>query len=285
MGRRFWMGVLGIGLCLSLAGCTHGTGISPQESAPVPGSIAPSQGSAQSPAGQLPAEESFPEGEGETEEEPDLTRLLEARCVRLQAGTTQGSGVIWGEQGEDLLILTAAHVVEGARKVQVIFSDGEQAEASRILPLEGADGAFLQVPCGSENRWAECQIPEGEKEAFDALVPGDALFVPELWQEKTELREGELLDAWIYMEDFQNYMMWASLPASPGMSGAGVFDGEGHLVGILCGGAGEQAAILPRPVPEGQLSPLLTQFPAAFPGPAPSAPAAPDSLRRWRASA
>ncbi len=281
MGRRFWMGVLGIGLCLSLAGCTHGTGIFPRETAPVPGSAAPSQGSAQSPAGQLLAEESFPEGEGE----PDLARLLEARCVRLQAGTTQGSGVIWGEQGEDLLILTAAHVVEGARKVQVIFSDGEQAEASRILPLEGADGAFLQVPCGSENRWAECQIPEGEKEAFDALAPGDALFVPELWQEKTELREGELLDAWIYMEDFQNYMMWASLPASPGMSGAGVFDGEGHLVGILCGGAGEQAAILPRPVPEGQLSPLLTQFPAAFPGPVPSAPAAPGSLRRWRASA
>jgi S1-C subfamily serine protease len=47
------------------------------------------------------------------------------------------------------------------------------------------------------------------------------------------------------MEDYGQYMIWADAEVRPGMSGGGLLDQEGRLIGILSGGSqdGELAAV------------------------------------------
>jgi S1-C subfamily serine protease len=47
------------------------------------------------------------------------------------------------------------------------------------------------------------------------------------------------------MEDYGQYMIWADVQIHAGMSGGGLFDSEGYLVGILSGGSddGQTAAV------------------------------------------
>ena len=60
-----------------------------------------------------------------------------------------------------------------------------------------------------------------------------------------EAYEGVLLDHWIYVEDYGCHMMWVRAEGKPGMSGGGLFDRQGLLLGILSGenGQGEVAAV------------------------------------------
>ena len=63
--------------------------------------------------------------------------------------------------------------------------------------------------------------------------------------------EGSVAEPWIYIEDFDNYMLLCHAYAIPGVSGGGVFTQEGILVGILCGGnEADQVAVLPWSVME-----------------------------------
>lgn len=81
-----------------------------------------------------------------------------------------------------------------------------------------------------------------DKQRSDSLTTGDMLtIIASVSEPGGEEENCILLNNWIYIEDFDQYMMLAALQeetdkgALPGMSGAGVFDEEGYFAGILCG--------------------------------------------------
>ena len=51
--------------------------------------------------------------------------------------------------------------------------------------------------------------------------------------------DGDILEPWIYMEDYGQYMIWAQAEIRPGMSGGALFDDGGYFIGILSGGNGD----------------------------------------------
>ena len=55
-----------------------------------------------------------------------------------------------------------------------------------------------------------------------------------------------VVDPWIYVEDFDQYMLLLQGLIAPGMSGGGAFTEDGVFVGILCGGDEEgKVAVVP----------------------------------------
>ena len=72
----------------------------------------------------------------------DAAAVIMPSVVQIQTGQGVGSGVIYDSNG---LILTAAHVVEGADTVTVRFADGEQVEGTVLGGTSGADVAVIQV--------------------------------------------------------------------------------------------------------------------------------------------
>ncbi len=182
----------------------------------------------------------------ETPEDP----LVEARrsTVRVESGDLLGSGVILEEWEGSLILATASHVIQDGSDITVTFCDGTTAKAGLVSLLPGPDLAFLELT-GEE-------IPEGypeeilcatlEAEAYDSLVGEEYVF----------LRDGDFTnelgylfamvrDPFQYVEDFGEYMMVVSGSADPGMSGAGAFDDEGRLLGILVAAGEDQVVCVP----------------------------------------
>lgn len=178
-----------------------------------------------------------------------LQRSAAGAMVRLEAEGVIGSGVIYEMDRERMILVTAGHVLDKAKAVGIIFSDGFELECTDFFASENADVGFLRVDMGlvpEENAGRYCYATT-DKAAADSLSAGDGIIVTgSLDGVAGNAYEGELIDPWIYVEDFSQYMMWGRTYVKAGMSGGGVFDMQGRLIGILCGAAGEnEVAVLP----------------------------------------
>lgn len=183
-------------------------------------------------------------------EEPENENLADmlqkagsGMMVQIQAGGLLGSGVICGTAEDQLLILTAGHVLREAQAengdVRVIFADGADVPAHGFECSDTADFALVRVsgseiPSESLGRYLSANI---DKTSFDQAVTGTGCIVMGSRSDvAAEAYEGVILDHWIYMKDYGQYMMWVKAEGLPGMSGGGLFDRQGHFLGVLSGG-------------------------------------------------
>lgn len=178
-------------------------------------------------------------------EEENLAGMLQDTAsgvmVQIRSNQTSGSGVIYKEEADYLVVVTAAHVLEENQgTVWVVFCDGWAVECSEYTVNQSTDVAFIYVPFTEipEEHLAQYFYANIDKESFDNLQAGDSVILMGAGSSVAEKAyEGVVLEPWIYMEDFGQYMLWARVEALPGMSGGGLFDSRGHFIGILCGGA------------------------------------------------
>lgn len=209
--------------------------------------------------GQKASEENSGRGQADTgmeftelpvQEERKLTetdlRVLRS-MVQIQAGDLQGSGVIYEEDENTLLVATAGHVLaHDIGEVQVTFQDGRQVTATGTKTADSCDLAFLWVDKTelSEETWKACLPVQTDREIFDALKEYD-----DVWMyggESGVPAYAFVVDPWIYVEDFDQYMLLLQGLIAPGMSGGGAFTEDGVFVGILCGGDEEgKVAVVP----------------------------------------
>ena len=190
------------------------------------------------------------------------SQMSESSIVKVTAGNTQGSGVIYALFGEQeaarMVIVTAGHVLSQANDaVDVAFWDGLVVEGCPYIISETSEVAFIEVMLSAipDDRRGNYPVAKVDKQKFDTLKENEQMCLLAAPTEGVESQvEGKLLYSWIYVEDFAQYMMLVKGASQPGMSGGGLFDSEGNYVGVLCGvnEAGETAAV--------PLSVILAQY-------------------------
>lgn len=194
----------------------------------------------------------------------EMQQYLRQVTVQVRGPQYMGSGVVWAA-GEDVLVIaTAAHVTEDNSPLSVQFGQGDPLEARLCYVSDLVDAAFLAVPleevCRQEIIW---QTAWQDKESCDRLETGEPLLIMGSIEESADRSySGSVTDPWIYLEDFDNYMLLGHAYAIPGVSGGGVFSQDGILVGILCGGNdADEIAVLPWSVMEAayDLAGLITE--------------------------
>lgn len=179
-------------------------------------------------------------------QDPDtenLAGLLQENCggmmVQLTAGQYMGSGVICGEEEDCLVIVTAAHVLaDAAGGVQVTFVDDRTVDTEIFSISEQTDLAVVRVPLEEipDDRLGKYLTANLDKSSYEQLQAQDGCIVMGCKSGVAEeAYEGIVLDPWIYMEDYGQHMIWVSAYGKSGMSGGGLFDRRGHLLGILSG--------------------------------------------------
>lgn len=243
--------------CLLLAGCgMQGSDADSVQNNTEESRQPTAEQEAESEQGGVSVAEQLSEMELLDADEPENTNLADllqrtgaGMMVRIEADGYLGSGVIYREEEGQLLILTAAHLLENSSADALLtFADGWQTTSGDYECLELADLAAIRLEAESipaEHR-ANYLCANVDKDAFDAVRAGDGCIVMGCRNGvAAEAYEGSILDSWIFMEDYGQYMIWAKAEGLPGMSGGGLFDSRGHFLGILSGtdGEGELAAV------------------------------------------
>ena len=260
---RIWTGVVLCMLLLILGGCVgkSGANVTPMQNEVRAGAESQVETKAQSETmeQELRASENkytlkeSPLLYSENPQEENLAGMLQEAAsgmmVQLVAGNVSGSGVLWKVQGDELWIATAAHVVtQGTDAVEITFSDGFHMTAERVAADADTDIALLAVnlqDITAEHLEAYC-VANVDEESAASLQAGDGIIVMASGKGvAADAYEGKVVNPWIYVEDFGQDMLLLKADAEPGMSGGGIFDSRGHLLGILCGGdeSGQLAAV------------------------------------------
>ncbi len=211
--------------------------------------------------------------EAEEAESENLAGVLQEKAsgvmVQIVNGNLLGSGVIFWMDKEQVVIVTAAHVLEGVKaqkgdevlvrteelKIKLVdgtvLAQGNGADDGlwNVRLSQTSDIGFIILPTKAigEESLALCRYVVVDKKAFDELEVDDIILVMGSREEVAgNAYEGRLTEPWIYVEDYGQYMMIGRTYAKPGMSGGGVFDMYGRFIGILSG-ADEQGnlAIVP----------------------------------------
>lgn len=179
-----------------------------------------------------------------------LQEIVKGTIVQIQMNQVSGSGVIWRQEEEKLVIVTAAHVLaEDSGFVQITFADGYEVESVEYSIETSSDVAFVYVPMEkiAQAHMSQYCLVNVNKDKYDEIQNGDIVIVcGSVSEPGGDAYEGTLIENWIWVEDFNQYMMLAKMVAEAGMSGGAVFDEEGYFLGILCGvNENDEAAILP----------------------------------------
>lgn len=169
--------------------------------------------------------------------------------LKIETPYLSGQGVLYSCEGENAYILTAGHMMLGMNigtECDVTFGvSGDTKKATLLYLSENADIAILQA---AKDDFKRAKPAAFEVSRYDALKEGDTVrFLCYEEGMDVEATEGTVTDTWIYLDDFGINMMLVEAETHSGMSGCGVYDAEGYLVGILCGSSedGTEAAILP----------------------------------------
>ncbi|MBR4084267.1 MAG: trypsin-like peptidase domain-containing protein [Lachnospiraceae bacterium] len=172
------------------------------------------------------------------QESVEVTENWEAQTkniLQVQTDTKMGSGVLWDRQGEEWIVVTAAHVVEGLQEAEVYLVQEDKILPARVRDVRGLDLAFLVVSVASLNEQVE-RAYSPVRHMKDNIEEGTIIYTKG-YNPYGELCEfsGKVLDDWMYVEDFDNYMIICDCQATPGMSGGAVVTENGGLAGLICG--------------------------------------------------
>lgn len=171
--------------------------------------------------------------------------------VRIEMGNAYGSGVIFRLTEDGVIIATNRHVLDYWQdEAGVIrFPQGFYVSARSLGSAQSCDVGFLKVEgseIGIETLLTLRNVPVDE-EAWQSLQAGDEAFCLGADREIEEIvyQEAVVAEKGRYIDTFGGEMLYLHGFAKEGMSGGGIFDGYGHLIGLLAGGTwrGEVAGV------------------------------------------
>lgn len=162
--------------------------------------------------------------------------------VRVDMGNAYGSGVIFRMTEDSVIIATNRHVLDYWREdVGVVwFPQGFYVSAQAVGSAQDCDVGFLKVEnseLGIETLLTLRSVPVDET-VYQTLSSGDAAFCLGADRAAQEIlyQEAEVAETEKYIDAFGGEMLYLRGFAKEGMSGGGIFDGYGHLIGLLAGG-------------------------------------------------
>lgn len=185
--------------------------------------------------------------EGENEEKAH--EMAVQSIVRLETENNGkvyfGSGILWDADEERIVIATSGHLLEEGRLLRVVFPGGKEAPGEAAGSCEQKDMAFVTVPVSRlEEAGQEVRVVSLHQRIFDTLDYSSRLLALGCSESGVgdQFRGGTLKEKAWYREEFGADVMVLECESQPGMSGGGIFDCYGNLVGMLEGGSGNFTA-------------------------------------------
>jgi tetratricopeptide (TPR) repeat protein len=163
----------------------------------------------------------------------NVAQRAKAVTVLIQNNVGSGSGVLIQQKGNTYTVLTAAHVIQPPVTCTITTADGQQHRitASEIQSIRGVDLAVLRFKSDRTYAIAEIGSSQTLAEGNPVYVAGFPLSTAAITQPVYNFTDGKVT-ARSSKPFADGYSMVYSNNTLPGMSGGGVFNPSGQLVGI-----------------------------------------------------
>ena len=185
-----------------------------------------------------------PKEEPLTEEQ--FIDLLREPTVMITVGESRASGVIVGKDEECITIATVAHLMSGYDQGIITFCNGKTGFGDVFYCNEADDICLLKI--AREDMTKEfvdtLSVAKIDTARYDSLETDDEVFLagsqvgvaanvlPLTFKTKD-----------YYVPEFDSYYMYLYGDVFPGMSGSGLYDKDGYLIGLLAGGSETSEAL------------------------------------------
>ncbi len=150
--------------------------------------------------------------------------------------TSMGSGIIVGQNDDELLVATNAHVIDGADSLKVQFIDGTKVEAAVKGADETRDVAVIAVQLADMSQDTLDQIAIAVLGDSDALQPGEpAIAIGNAlgWGQSVTAGVVSAVNREIaYSEDQNLKFIQTDAAINPGNSGGALLNARGEVIGI-----------------------------------------------------
>lgn len=192
-------------------------------------------------------------GKMETLDKFALKEKERTSAVHIECGGHSGSGVIWKIEEDKIVLIANRHLLERSDKAEVSFATGIYYEAKVNYLSDEYDFGMAVIDravMDEEDVEALSEVSYSIVSKED-LVVGEPLFILTSKEYPADdILEGALVETSSMVELEQLHasqeMILGRLPdteeknVQAGMSGSGVYDEDGMLLGILSGGNGEK---------------------------------------------
>lgn len=181
---------------------------------------------------------------------------VEPAVVQVICSQQSGSGILIDMDYEHLIYATCAHVIGDEETMQIVFWNEESAQAKVFARSESFDLAFLSVDASRVSYDTRLQLRKArmDETAWEKLSENDPVFIQASSQNAAgDFYSGKMLYKEVFVPEFDCFMVCCQVIALHGMSGGGIFDESGHLIGMINGGTGNGEIVgLSLPVIMGQ---------------------------------
>jgi WD40 repeat protein len=157
-----------------------------------------------------------------TQAKPAVVRII----AETQEGTSSGSGFLVAEDG---LVLTAAHVIEGASKITVVVQETQEYQATVVQSDSEADVAVLRITASG---LAYLTLGDSNALAYYEEISALGYSVPTIGVGFIPAR-GYFIG--LRASSSVTYVQFEANPLDHGHSGGPVIDVTGHVVGLIIG--------------------------------------------------
>lgn len=168
-------------------------------------------------------------------------QLARRSIVKVVVKDAAGSGIVWEINDENIVIVSSRHLLMKDVKAQVTFCDEESADAEIMGYSQQYDIGFLKIK--DKNVTAnilrdiyEAVPAEDFSDEADTLTQQSVLQIgADLNGNKEHFATGTILGVG-YEPVFNTNVLRTDCYSKAGMSGGGVFDAYGRLLGMISGG-------------------------------------------------
>ena len=159
-----------------------------------------------------------------------VSKIVRKSTVRID-GEENGSGVIFGKDGNSYIVLTNWHVVDTLGEYSISTADGESHPVKNTVRLKGVDLALVYFE--SDNDY-----PVVKKGNSDSLIEGQMIHIAgypslQINNNRTYRFTSDSLFGFLDTSDIvEGYELIYDGEATPGLSGSPIFNKEAQLIGI-----------------------------------------------------
>lgn len=168
--------------------------------------------------------------------EEEVRNKLGPECVAISTDRSKGSGILWSYDGQELLVVTAGHMMADFESGELELWSGEKLEFSEedVQIFSEYDAAviqlFAQESLKQERGGAGEYVSESRPEIGENVWVINSVYGP-----ASGINRCQVYAVDYYLDDYSAEMLLLSGDGMAGMSGCPVYDEEGRLVAMMSG--------------------------------------------------